>query len=95
MVVQPLCDALARSALASGKPARLRISATRNRDTARLRVSAEPVRAVPAGDHLTGIRRTLEAMFAPTVRMEATCSAPNMASILVEVPYVAAPRIDR
>jgi hypothetical protein len=95
MVVQPLCDALARSALASGERACMRISATRDQDGARLRVSAEPVRTVPAGERLADVRRTLQAMFAPLVRMEVGCPTANMASILVEVPYVAAPRIDR
>lgn len=95
MVVQPLCDALARSALASGEPARLRISATRDADRARLRVTGEPVHAIPAGERFAEVRRTLQAMFAPLVRMESTRSAASMASVLVEVPYVAAPRVDR
>ena len=95
MVVQPICDALARSALASSERARMRISATRDQDGARLRVSAQPVHTVPAGERLAEVRRTLQAMFAPLVRMEVGCSTANMASILVEVPYVAAPRVDR
>ena len=95
MVVQPLCNELARSALAGGEPARLCISATRVRDDARLRLSAEPVRAVASSERLAEVRRTLHAMFAPLVRIEAGCTAANSASILVEVPYVAVPRIDR
>jgi LytS/YehU family sensor histidine kinase len=95
MVVQPICDALARSALATGEPARLRISAARDGDSARLHVTAEPVQAVPAGECLAEVRRTLQAMFAPLVRMEASCPTAGMASVLVEVPYVAAPRVDR
>jgi hypothetical protein len=95
MVVQPLCNELARSALASGEPARLRISATRDRDDARLRLTAEPVRAIASSERLAEVRRTLHAMFAPLVRIEASCTAANLASVLVEVPYVAVPRIDR
>lgn len=95
MVVQPLCDALARSALESGEPARLRISATRDSHGAYLRVTAEPVRAVPAAECLAEVQRTLQAMFAPLARMDATCSTARMASVLVEVPYVATPRVDR
>lgn len=95
MVVQPLCDALARLALGGGKRARLRISAARNGDGARLRVAAEPVRAVPAAERLAEVRRTLQAMFATLVRMESSCSTAGMASVVVEVPYVATPRVDR
>jgi hypothetical protein len=95
MVVQPLCNELARSALAGGESARLCISATRDREHARLRLTAGPVRAVPANERLAEVRRTLHAMFAPLVRMEADCPATNTASVLVEVPYVAVTRIDR
>jgi len=95
MVVQPLCNELARSALAGGGSARLRISATRDREHARLCLTAEPVRAVAASERLTEVRRTLHAMFAPLVRIEAGCTTANLASVLVEVPYVAVPRIDR
>jgi two-component system sensor histidine kinase AlgZ len=95
MVVQPLCDALARSALASGEPARLRISAARNSDSVCLRVVAESVRAGPAAEHLVEVRRTLQAMFATLARMELTCCTAGMASVVVEVPDVATPRSGR
>jgi hypothetical protein len=95
MVVQPLCNELARSALAGGESARLCISATRDHEHAQLRLTAEPVRAVPASERLAEVRRTLHAMFAPLARMEAGRPAANTASVLVEVPYVAVARIDR
>jgi hypothetical protein len=95
MVVQPLCDALARSALASGAPARMHISASRESDRARLCVTAQAVRTAPESTRLAEVRHTLESMFAPLVRMEATSSATGVARVLMEVPYVAAPRLDR
>jgi LytS/YehU family sensor histidine kinase len=95
MVVQPLCDALARSALASSAPARLHISASRERDGARLCVSAEVLRRAPESERLAEIRRTLESMFAPLVRMNATGPTVGVVRVVVEVPYDAAPRVDR
>ena len=94
MVVQPLCDALARSTLAGGEPVRMRISATRDHDGARLRVTAQPARTAPASKRLEEIRRTLLAMFGPLVRMDATGPTAGVISVLVDVPYDAAPRID-
>jgi Histidine kinase len=94
MVVQPLCDALARSMLAGGEPVRMRISATRDQDGARLRVTAQPARTAPASKRLEEIRRTLLAMFGPLVRMDATGPTAGVVSVLVDVPYDAAPRID-
>jgi hypothetical protein len=94
MVVQPLCDALARSTLAGGEPVRMRISATRDQDGARLRVTAQPARTAPASKRLEEIRRTLLAMFGPLVRMDATGPTAGVVSVLVDVPYDAAPRID-
>ena len=67
----------------------------RDRDDARLRLTAEPVRVVASSERLAEVRRTLHAMFAPLVRIEAGCTAANLASVLVEVPYVAVARIDR
>jgi sensor histidine kinase YesM len=95
MVVQPLCDALARSTLAGGEPARMRISATRDQDGARLCVTAQPARAAPASKRLEDIRHTLLAMFGPLVRMDATGPMAGVVSVSVEVPYDAAPGADR
>jgi len=95
MVVQPLCDALARSALASGPPTRMHFSASRQSDDARLCITAQAVRTAPGNERLAEIRRTLESMFASEVRMEVTFPATGVARVLVEVPYVAAPRVDR
>src|SRR5438552_3863344 len=95
MVVQPLCDALARSALASGAAARLHISASRERDGARLCVTAEASRSAPESGRLAEIRRTLESMFAPFVRMDATGPTVGVVRVIVEVPYDAAPRVGR
>src|ERR1700674_3009849 len=93
MVVQPICDALARSTLAGGEPVRMRISATRDQDGARLWVTAQPAQTVPASKRLEEIRRTLLAMFGPLVRMDATGPTAGVISVLVDVPYDAAPRI--
>jgi LytS/YehU family sensor histidine kinase len=95
MVVQPLCEALARSALASGDPVRIRISASRNQDSAHLDLSAEPVQAAPAHERLAEIRHTLLVMFGPIVRLDGTGPVAGVARLSVEVPYEAAPRIDR
>jgi hypothetical protein len=97
MVVQPLCEAVARSTLATGAPARLHISASRESDGARLCIIAQTTRVLPQSERLAEIRRTLMAMFAPAVRMEAqiTGATAGVVSILVRVPYVAATRLDR
>ena len=95
MVVQPLCDALVRSTLASGAPARMHISASRDGDGACLCVTAQPTRTVPASKRLEEIRRTLLALFGPLVRMDATGPMAGVVSISVEVPYDAASRVNR
>ena len=95
MVVQPLCDTLARSALASGAPARMHISASRESYGARLCITAQPTRTGPASKRLEEIRHTLVAMFGPLVRMDATGPTGSVISVSVEVPYDAAPRVDR
>ena len=95
MVVQPLCDALARSTLHGGVPVRMCISATRDQDGARLCVTARPARTAPASKRLEEIRHTLLAMFGPVVRMDATGPMAGVVSVSVEVPYDAAPRVDR
>jgi sensor histidine kinase YesM len=97
MVVQPLCEAVARSTLATGEPARLHISASRESDGARLCIVAQTTRALPSNERLAEIRRTLMAMFAPLVRMDAqiTGATAGVVSVLVQVPYVPASRADR
>jgi hypothetical protein len=95
MVLQPLCDALARAALVGGKPAAIRVSATLEGEVARMNITARPVRTPPAYERLAEIQRTLSAMFAPLHRLEITMIPTGVASILVEVPYVASPRADR
>src|SRR5205807_6020133 len=95
MVVQPLCDALARSTLASGAPARMQISASREHDGARVCITARPTRTAPASKRLEEIRGTLLAMFGPLVRIDATGPMAGVVSVSVEVPYDAAPRVDR
>jgi hypothetical protein len=95
MVVQPLCDILARSTLASGAPARIQISASRESYGARLCITAQPTRTTPASKRLEEIRHTLLAMFGPLVRMAATGPTGSVASVSMEVPYDAAPRVDR
>jgi len=95
MVVQPICDVLARAALVGDAPARLRISAVRERNTARLSVTAESVHAAPAGERMAEVRRTLRTMFDSVGRMETTCHTPGVATVLVEVPYVQTARADR
>ncbi|HEY3180319.1 MAG TPA: histidine kinase [Casimicrobiaceae bacterium] len=97
MVVQPLCEAVARSTLATGEPARLHISASRDTDGARLCIVAQTTRVLPQSERLAEIRRTLMAMFAPLVRMEAQITGPTagMVSVLVRVPYVPAACADR
>ena len=95
MVVQPLCDILARSTLASGAPARIHISASRESYGARLCITAQPTRTAPASKRLEDIRHTLLAMFGPLVRMAATGPTRSVVSVSMEVPYDAAPRVDR
>jgi hypothetical protein len=95
MVVQPLCDILARSTLASGAPARIHISASRESYGARLCITAQPTRTAPASKRLEEIRHTLLAMFGPLVRMAATGPTGSVVSVSMEVPYDAAPRVDR
>ncbi len=95
MVVQPLCDILARSTLASGAPARMHISASRESYGARLCITAQPTRTAPASKRLEEIHHTLLAMFGPLVRMAATGPTGNVVSVSVEVPYDASPRVDR
>jgi LytS/YehU family sensor histidine kinase len=95
MVVQPLCDAMARSTIAGGAPARMQISASLDNAGARLRITAHPTRTALAGKRLEEIRHTLLAMFGPFVRMDATGPAAGVISVLVEVPYDPAPRVDR
>jgi hypothetical protein len=95
MVVQPLCDILARSTLASGAPARMHISASRESYGARLCITAQPTRTVPASKRLEEIRHTLLAMFGPLVRMAAIGPTGSVVSVSMEVPYDAAPRVDR
>jgi hypothetical protein len=95
MVVQPLCDTLARSTLASGAQARMHISASRESDGARLCITAQPTRTAPASKRLEEIRHTLRAMFGPLVRMDATGPMAGVVSVSVEVPYDASPRVDR
>ena len=95
MVVQSLCDALTRSILASGAPVRMHISASRYQDVARLCVTAQPARTAFASKRLDEIRPTLLAMFGPLVRMDATGPSAGVVSVLVEVPYDAAPRNNR
>jgi hypothetical protein len=95
MVVQPLCDILARSTLASGAPARIHISASRESYGARLCITAQPTRTAPTSKRLEEIRHTLLAMFGPLVRMAATGPTGSVASVSMEVPYDAAPRVDR
>jgi LytS/YehU family sensor histidine kinase len=95
MVVQPLCDTLVRSALASGAPARMHISASRESYGARLCITAQPTRTAPASKRLEEIRHTLLAMFGPLVRIDATGPMAGVVSVSVEVPYDASPCVDR
>ena len=95
MVVQPLCDALAHLVLTSGGLARMVVSAAREQDCARLYLSAQPVQSAPSHERLAEIRHTLLAMFGPLARMDATGPTVGVLHVVVEVPYDAAPRIDR
>jgi hypothetical protein len=95
MVLQPLCDALARTALAAGKPAEIRLSASRDGDVARMKITARPLRTPLFTERLAEVRRTLATMFAPLDRLEIMMIPGDAVSILVEVPYVASPRADR
>jgi hypothetical protein len=87
MVVQPICDAVARLALATGEPARINIFVAREHDTARLNIAVQPVRAAPSGERLEDVRRTLLAMFGPLVRTEANGPTDGVVQVEVEVPY--------
>jgi LytS/YehU family sensor histidine kinase len=95
MVVQPLCDSLARAALASGEPVRMAVSAAREQDCARLHVSAQPVQSAPSQARLADIRHTLLAMFGHPARMDVSGPAAGVLHVVMEVPHDAAPRIDR
>lgn len=95
MVMQPLCDALARSVLTGRGPARIRISAARDQDSVCLQFSADPVSAEPPRERLAEIRHTLLAMFGPLARLDAPCATAGVVRVVVEVPYDAASRIDR
>jgi hypothetical protein len=95
MVLQPLCDALVRPALATGEPARLCIAATRKADCACITLSIQPARVPISSERLNDVRRTLNVMFAPLVRIESTAPPSGAAGVFVEVPYVAAPRAHR
>ena len=92
MVVQPLCDALVRPALASGEALCICIAASRAQDRARLYVAARPVQAGPARECLGSVRHTLLSMFGPLAQLEAKGPIAGVATISVEVPYDAAPR---
>jgi hypothetical protein len=92
MVAQPLCDALGRLALITDEPGRVRISAARERDCARLCFTVQPVWTAPPSDRLKEIHHTLLAMFGPLVKMDARGPVAGVVSVSVEVPYDAAPR---
>jgi hypothetical protein len=95
MVVQPLCEMVARPTLASGEPAHLHISASRESDGARICITGQSVQMPLESHRLVEVRHALSAMFAPLVRMEATHRpSEGVVSVIVEVPYVAAPRAD-
>jgi hypothetical protein len=95
MIVQPLCDVLARSAINGNDLPMLRIASTRRDGSATLSLTASPLNEAPADERLDAIRRTLLTMFAPTVNMTSTCLGDGLTRISVEVPYVAATRPDR
>jgi hypothetical protein len=95
MVMQPLCDMVARPTLASGETAHLHISASRVNEDARLCVTCRSVRMPFESHRLVEIRHALSAMFAPLVRIEATHRPDGVVSVIIEVPYVAAPCVDR
>jgi hypothetical protein len=94
MVVQPICDALARLTMTSDEPGRVTISVTRENDRARLYLSARPVETEPARDRLEQVRHTLLTMFGPAVRLDASGPTVGVCQIVVEVPHEPAPRTD-
>lgn len=94
MVVQPLCDVLARPAFASGGQAQIVISATRKLGWARLHLSAQPVQSAPSHARLEEIHHTLVAMFGLLARIDAADATAGVASLVIEVPYDAASRAD-
>jgi hypothetical protein len=94
MVLQPICDALVRPALAMGKPVRLSIAATRNTDRLRLTVMVGPDGVPIARERLKDVRRTLDAMFAPHARIEQIEPPGGAAGVSVEIPYASAPSAD-
>lgn len=87
-----MCDALVRPALTTGGPAHLSIAASRKGDTACVILLVEPEGAPVGSERLSEVRRTLDAMFAPNARIEPIETAAKGVGVLVEVPYVAAPR---
>jgi LytS/YehU family sensor histidine kinase len=94
MLLQPLCDALLRPALANGGSARLSISARRDGGRAQLTVRVGPGGAPVSSERLGDAQRTLDAMFAPHARIE-RIEVPGGSGVSMEIPYVAAPRADR
>jgi sensor histidine kinase YesM len=60
-------------------------------------ITAQVSTVHPKSERLEEIRRTLMAMFAPLVRLDAQCTGATagVVSVLVRVPYVAAARVDR
>jgi hypothetical protein len=95
MVVQPLCETVARPTLVAREPARLHISASRKSDAVHICVTAQAVQSPLESERLAEIRHTLSAMFAPLVRVDAMhWPSAGVVSVVVQVPYVAAPRID-
>jgi len=96
MVVQPLCEMVARPTLVSGEPAHLYIAASRERDVARICVTGRCVQGPLESHRLVEVRHALSAMFAPLVRVEATYRPlDGVVGVLIEVPYVAASSADR
>jgi LytS/YehU family sensor histidine kinase len=96
MVVQPLCEMVARLTLASGEPAHLHISVSRENDGVRICVSGRSVQVPLESHQLMEVRHALSAMFAPLVRVEAMYRpSDGVVGVLIEVPYVAASSADR
>ena len=94
MVVQPICDALVRLALAGGEPPRMSMSVMREQGCARVRFGAHPVQAPPSRERLEQVRHTLLTMFGPPARMDVSGPTAGVVHVVVEVPYDAAPRTD-
>lgn len=94
MVLQPLCDALVRRSLDAGGSARLTVVAAGQAQCVHLSLSIEPGHEPVAVERIDELRRTLNAMFAPLVRIEVTGPPDGKAGVFVEVPYVAAARTD-